>query len=332
MTLAVCICHHTGNLIYKAVDSVLESIGVDYNVYVSTSDKKLADKGIEGCVVMYNTAMPTAKRNEMAAFVQEKYLVFMDDDVEVTQTALKELYETIKKKQVGMVYGKLFNGERRDRLDEAGGFLTQTGFIWSRAEQNIQDNSLLKIEEPIFAGKSALCIINQKTFWKAGGFDNDFGILGEESDLSWRIWLIGNIVLFKPQAIGYHYFNTSLKPANLYYTSERVQYNGCRNYITMLIKNLGKENLWKIVPIHILIWSFVGFAMLITGKLRQGWNIWRGIFYIMRNFGLIMKKRKMVQKQRTLTDEEIFPFIFRRVRFSYYRERLIRYLKIGLHG
>jgi GT2 family glycosyltransferase len=283
-------------------------------------------------VVIYSKSMPTAKRNEVAAFVPEKYLVFMDDDVEVRQDAIKELYETIQKKQVGMVYGKLFNGERRDRLDEAGGYLTQTGFIWSRAEQNIPDNSALKIEEPIFAGKSALCIVRKDTFWKIGGFDNDFGILGEESDLSWRIWLSGNIVLFKPQAIGWHYFNTSLKPAKDYYTSERVQYNGCRNYITMLIKNLGKENLWKIVPIHILIWIFVGFAMLITGKLKQGWNILRGIGYITRNFGLIMRKRRDVQKQRVLPDTEIFPFIFRRVRFGYYKERLLRYLRIGLHG
>jgi GT2 family glycosyltransferase len=330
--VAVILCHHQGELIYKCIASLLDSYEVDYKVYVSTSDYELAKRGIEGCIVSYSHHLPAAKRNEIAAFVDEKYLVFMDDDVVIRPDALKILLETVKKKQVGMVFAKLFNAEFTDRLDEAGGYLTQTGFIWSRAEQNIKDEPRLCIEEPIFAGKSALCIIPSKLFWDVGGFDEDFGILGEESDLAWRVWLSGNIVLFKPQAIAYHYFNTKFKPASQYYTSERVQYNGCRNYITMLIKNLGKENLWRIVPIHIAIWSFAGLAMLVTGKLRQGWNILRGIAYTIRNLWSIILKRDEVQKQRIVADKEIFPFIYRKTRWGYYWQRFTRYLRIGLHG
>lgn len=329
-TLGVVICHHTGDLVNQCVNSVLESVGVDYTVTIVTSDMKLFEKGINGCKMVYNVGMPATKRNEAAAFMNEKYLVFMDDDVIVKPDALRELYDAVRKPHVGMVFGKLFNAEHKNRLDEAGGYLTPTGFIWSRAEQNIKDKFFR--EEAIFAGKSALCIISKRVFWEVGGFDDDFGILGEESDLAWRVWHSARTVLFKPTAIGYHFFNTKYKPVDKYYTSERVQYNGCRNYITMLLKNLGKENLWKIVPIHTAIWISAGLAMLITGKLKQGWNILRGVMYVIKNYKVIMRKRKVVQSQRLAGDKVIFPFIFRKTRWGYYWQRFLRYVRIGIHG
>jgi GT2 family glycosyltransferase len=164
------------------------------------------------------------------------------------------------------------------------------------------------------------------------GFDKDFGILGEETDLSWRVWLYGYKVLFEPMATGYHAFNTKFKPAQDYYTSERVQFNGCRNYITMLIKNLETRNLVRILPIHVLIWTTAGLAMIITGKLKQGVNILRGLIYVCRNIREILTKRERVQQNRHVTDAEIWPSIYRTPPRGYTWRRFCRYLSIGLHG
>lgn len=330
--VSIIVCHHKGEFIHKFVESVKRGVGVNYEIIVVTSDKALAHFGIPDCQVIEGPAMPAAKRNLGTRIAKGKYFAFFDDDVEINPDCLLQLKNSLGP-SIGMVYGKLWNMDRRNRFDEAGGFLTSTGFIWSRAGQNDVDMGQYDTEEYIFSGKSASCMIKRDTFNRAGGFDEDFGILGEESDLAWRVWLIGKCVMWVPSATGLHAFNTSMKPANDYYTSDRVQFNGCRNYITMLIKNLEAKNLWKILPIHITIWIFAGLALVITGKVRQGWNILRGVAYIVSHRKQILKKRKEVQDRRVKSDDELWPILFRSPGRAYYTQRFTRYFRNpALHG
>lgn len=331
--VSIITCHHRGDFIYKFVESVKKSFGVNYEIIIMTSDEKLALNGIPHCWVHYHEGLPAAKRNAGVRMAAAQCIAFFDDDVEIGPDCLYELRKTLLfSNNIGMVYGKLYKADEPTRLDEAGGYLTSSGFIWSRAGQNIIDEGQFSELQSILAGKSASCMTTKRFFNMAGGFDEDFGILGEETDLSWRIWLKGYCVLFCPSAIGIHYFNTKWKPANEYYTSKRVHYNGCRNYITMLIKNLEAKNLWTILPKHILIWFFAGCAMLITGKLHQGWNILMGIGYIIKNLKHIIGKRSQIQSRRSVNDDDIWPEIFRSPPRGYYLGRIRRYISIGLHG
>ncbi len=332
--ISIIACHHKGDFIFEFIDSVrttTEFRGQRAEIIVVTSDEALADKGISDCQVFYNTGLPTEKRNLGVRVSRGKYIGFFDDDVIISPNCLKELKRALAPKDVGMTYGKLWNMEHRDRFDEAGGFITSTGFIWSRAGQNDLDAGQFDKEEPILAGKSASCMIKRDVFNNVGGFDEDFGILGEETDLSWRVWLSGRQVLFVPSATGYHAFNTKFKPATEYYTSKRVHYNGCRNYITMLIKNLGWGHLC-IIPIHIGVWFCAAIAMLITGKASQGLNIFRGLFYVLVNLRKILTKRKSIQERRVHNESDIWPLIHRATPRGYYTQRFCRYISLGLHG
>lgn len=331
--ISVVTCHHTGEFLFGFLDSIFKStfgFNVDFEVIVITSDEELAMKGIKNCLVVHNTGLPAEKRNIGARLAKGKYLAFFDDDVEVSPDCLWQLKQGLRQ-TIGMTYGKLWNMEHQNRFDEAGGFMTWTGFIWSRAGQNDIDSGQFDMEEYILAGKSASCMVKKDVFNKVGGFDESFGILGEETDLSWRIWLSGKCVLFMPLATGYHAFNTKFKPREKHYTSSRVHYNGCRNYLTMLIKNLGKEHLW-IVPIHALIWTFVGFAMIITLKIRQGVNILRGLWYVLSHLKEILKKRGQIQSTRITDEHTLWKVIYSSTPRGYYKTRLLRYLTLGLHG
>lgn len=331
-TISVIVCHHVGELIYDFIQSLLISEDVCYEIIVMTSDEKLAMKGISSCITIHHTGLPAEKRNAGARIARGKYLAFFDDDVTIDPLCMYHLRDGIKD-DVAMTYGKLWNMERRNRFDEAGGFLTSTGFIWSRAGQNDIDEGQYNQDEYIFSGKSASCMIRADVFKKVGGFDEDFGILGEESDLAWRVWLYGYKVLYTPQATGHHAFNCpTIKPVQKHYTSARVNFNGCRNYITMLLKNLEARNAWKIIPLHVMIWTGAGFAMLITGKPREGFNIFKGLLYVMRNWKSIMSKRRKVQDKRVKSDGELKSFIFRRTSGAYYLQRFTRYVSKSIHG
>ena len=335
MEVSVILCHHKGDFIYKAVASIKSSLGVDSSeIIIVTSDDNLALGGIKGCLIVNNYGGPAEKRNVGARLAKGKYLAFLDDDVEVEEYCIAQQIWLLKRNNnYTMTYGKLYNMEHRERFDEAGSYLTRTGFLWSRAGQNEVDTGQYDNYEDILSGKSASCVIESETFNSLGGFDEDFWILGEETDLAWRVWLSGKKVGWVPYSVAYHAFNTRFKPASEFYTSKRVHYNGCRNYITMLIKNLEARNLWKILPVHILIWFTVAIAMLFTGKVRQSVNIILGLGYVLRNLPKILRKRREVQDKRVRSDRDLWPFIFRpSPPRGYYLNRVKRYLKIGLHG
>lgn len=330
-TVSIVVCHHTGELIYPFVESVKKNCNIPYEIIIITSDEKLSLEGISGCITFYCDGLPAEKRNVGVNLAKAEYIAFFDDDVEIEPGCVEYMLRTIiLKPNCGMVYGKLYKHGTK-RFDEAGGFLTWNGFIWSRAEQNIPDEGQYDEEETIFSGKSASCIVRKRLFEDIRGFDESFGILGEESDLAWRIWLAGWKVYWCPQSLAYHKFNTPLKPFKKFYNSERVHFNGCRNYITMLIKNLGRSHLW-IVPIHMMIWFTVGLAMVITGKFQVGWNILRGIAYVIMNLSTILRKRFWIQTHRRVSEKELWPAIYRVPSGAYYWTRFKQYLRSGIHG
>ena len=331
--ISILVCHHYGELLFDFLTSIRKSAGVTYEIILVTSDKSLGgDPRVHECIMIHSTEMPARKRNLGAYVANGKYLAIFDDDTEIESDCLYRFKKLLDQKpKCGMVYGKLYKADEQTRFDEAGGFLTWTGFIWSRAEQNIVDKKQYDYIERIFAGKSASCMVRKDVFDEVGGFDESFGILGEETDLSWRIWLKGHQVFWHPWAVGIHKFNTIYKPVNKYYTSERVQFNGTRNYLTMLIKNLGASHLW-IVPLHATIWLGVGLVMLVTGKFRQGVNILRGLGYVVSHLREILIKRHIIQSTRRVSEKELWTTIHRVPSGSYYWTRISRYLRIGLHG
>ena len=330
------ICHHRGTLLYRALETLLESKGIDLEIIVATS-LDLKDRIIQEFHVKHPEIKfmkidggPARKRNYAAQFAHGEYIAFFDDDVEVEPDCVFEMLKVLNDKSCSMVFGKLRNMEFRERFDEAGSFLTYTGFLWARAESGIDDEGQFDEEEPILAGKSASCMIRRLKFNEINGFDISFEILGEETDLAWRVWLSGGEVYWAPKSVAYHAFNTKFKPKD-FYTNERIYFNGCRNYLTMLLKNLGNWNLW-IVPFHTLAWCVAAFGMILTGKPKSSWNILRGLAYVYSHLDKIWKLRLQIQQNRVISEYQLFQIVLRQPSVSFYILRMLRYWQTGLHG
>lgn len=331
--ISVIICHHKGRLIDKAIDSILASRNVEVEVIIATSDESWLKenqprKRVTG---FYCEGGPAHKRNVAFRFAQYPLIAFFDDDIETTLYALDEMAKSLDDKSLGMVFGKLLNMEFRDRFDEAGSFLTSSGFLWARAESGIQDNGQYDSVVPILSGKSASCMVRRSVFVEVGMFDASYEILGEETDLAWRVWLSGYKVLFVPSSTTFHAFNTKFKPAD-FYVPRRVYFNGCRNYISMLLTNLETKNLLFPIFIQISVWIMAGIGMFLTGKKEASFNIFYGLGYVFRNLRSILKKRHKVQSSRKISDKELFKMVLRNPPISYYTKRFCHYIKTGRHG
>ena len=319
------ICHHTGVFIHKCVESIRKSIGVQYEIIVITSNVHLK---VDNAKVYYFNEGPAGKRNLGACYARGDYLAFFDDDTIIMPYCLQEMQRLV---ECGMVYSKLLT-MGTNRFDDAGSHLGGWGFLIERSK-NVEDTGQFNYYQSILAGKSASCMIKRNIFERIGGFDTSFFMFGEETDLSWRVWLAGFKVFFMPYAVTYHAFNTPLKDVKQFYSQKTIHYHGCKNYITMLIKNLEWKNLIWILPKHLLVWVLVGFIFILKLEFQKAGYTFRGIGYNFWHFRAILRKKCYLNAHiRIKKDKEIAQYIFLATPFSYYINRFITYIAKGRSG
>lgn len=326
--ISVIICHYIGDFIYDCVKSIKQSKKVDYEIIIVSDNPSLE---VAGCQIIHSEEGPAFKRNLGAYYAKGEYLAFFDDDTHIMPYCLYEMKDILSAYDyIGMVYSKILT-MGTNRFDDAGSYVGSWGFLIERSN-NVEDKGQFDEMDFILAGKSASCMIKKNIFMAIGGFDSSFFMFGEETDLSWRVWLRGDCVTFVPLAITYHAFNTPLKTIS-HYKEKVIYFDGCKNYITMLIKNLEWHNLIRILPKHLLIWLFVAFIFVLKGEFRKVKYTFGGIFYNLWHLGAICRKKARINATiRQKKDKDILPYIYKATPFSYYINRFITYVKMGRSG
>lgn len=270
---------------------------------------------------------PAVGRNRGAKVSNGKYLIFLDNDTRVTEDCIFELVKVLENDDsIGFAQAKLLRMNTENLYDCAGDYLGPLGFLIERS-RGARDTGQFDFITDILSAKSAASIIRKELFNKIGGFDENFYMYLEETDLSWRVWLVGFRVVFIPAAVVYHAFNTSQKDFKRYYPKHIVRYYGCRNYISTLIKNLELINLIKILPFHIACWLLLSFFFILKGSLIDGFYIFMGIGWNILNAGILLKKRHRINcNLRTVSDHYILDRIMESRKASYYIGKALAYL------
>jgi len=201
-----------------------------------------------------------------------KYILFLDVDSKVRVDTISRLVGRLESLQdVGAVQA---------RLDTYGHFLSWWGLPY---EVNEPSN-------PIFAGRTAGLMIRREVFEKIGGFDEDYHIYGEDTDLCWRVWLSGSKIELVEEAVVDHVGKSSLSKK----TKARVVGLGAKNSLTNIIKNADRDMLWWMLPLHFLAWSMMVLRLLIVGRVREAGAVVWGWWWNMVNLGKTVFKRKKV--------------------------------------
>ena len=315
-TVSVVIAHHTGTLINRCLKS-LEGLNVEKIVVTSDLKWKTKDNTVQVLYTKQNE--PTWKRNMGTLYAHGKYICFMDDDIEVAEHCIRRMSDLLyANDKIGMVYATLYKMDNYEVIDTSGSFLSWSGFLYETYVKRTK-----QLYTPILSGKSACCMIKKDVFYASGAFDNDYVIYGEETDLSWRVWQLGYKVVIRNEAIAYHAFETPLKPRS-YYNQKYIHYNGCKNYITTLIKNLPLSRMY-IAVINFGIWFLMGCCLWVKNRQGGKW-IFQGLWYNVKNFRYIWSKR--MKKP----DHSYWKLVRKNPPISYFFNRFWGYLNHKLHG
>ena len=283
-------------------------------------------------VRLNNNYGPSYARNRGVSESKGDYLAFLDNDTVPDPDWLTPIVNIFREDTtVGACQCKLLLLREPEKFDYAGDFLSQIGFLVQKVEGGEKDRGQADGNFEILSAKSAGMAIRKDVFEQIGGFDKDYFIYLEETDLGWRTWLAGYRIIFVPDSVVYHEFGTTniIDPGSQNY---RVKFHGTKNYIMTLIKNLGKINLFKILPKHILLWFGIVAVLFLKGKFRDSYLVLKGIVWNFYNIFRIGNKRSEIQKGRKISDKDLFPKIMVKKKLSYFINKFRDTDEIGNAG
>jgi len=253
--------------------------------------------------------------------VRGTYLSFLDNDTKVDRFWLSKSITFMENNgNIGACQCQLLLMDDHKKIDYVGDYLTRTGFLMQPFKMGDRAKSIPDETKEIFAAKSAGMIVKRKAFETAGGFDSDYFIYVEETDLCWRIWLTGYEIVYFPKSVVYHKFGTSYRlfPE---FQSFLARFHGSKNYISTLIKNLSAQELLLILPLHLILWMIVAFQQILTLKIKSGMYILKGIFWVPFNLPSLLAKRKVIQSKRVIDDKELFEHILQPINIKYFFDK-----------
>lgn len=251
-----------------------------------------------------------ASRNKACEIAKGDIIVFLDNDTQVQKNWLSELILVLtSSKDIAGCQALLLDYKKREFIQNAGGKLwAATGWLLPQLQWTKYKNQVLKNTEIIAI--SAALAMKKSAFQTIGGFDEEEGVVTEDLDLSWKIWLLGFRVMLAPKAHVYHWTKSLHMRQNMFHTQETIYFHLMKNSIISILKNYELGNAVYYYFYTLAISFCRGMVVLLRrGELSPLIGSLRGVIWANLNIATIIKKRNAIQRIRRSTDRELFKSI-----------------------
>lgn len=149
--------------------------------------------------------------NIAAEMAQGEYLLFLNNDVEISGDTVLLLMQTIKKDQGPSLVGGMLLYPNSKLVQHAGVSHMLWGIGSNYGCGAKSDEKALNFKREIYGVIGAMMLIKKKWFRKVGGFDENYNWGYEDIDLCQRIRAIGGRIFYEPKASAIHHESTTLK-------------------------------------------------------------------------------------------------------------------------
>ncbi|MFZ3356878.1 MAG: glycosyltransferase family 2 protein [Thermoplasmata archaeon] len=244
--------------------------------------------------------------NQGLRLSKAKYVVLLNNDLTVDPNWLTPLREAADRDPTAaLIQPKVLSSldpHQFDYAGAAGGFIDGYGYPCARGRvfDSIEEDHG-QYDDPceLFWASGAALMIDREAALRIGGFDEDFFIFHEESDLAWRLHMQGRRVRFCPESRVYHFGSGSFKASQ---SATRLQfYMMHRNDLLMVIKNWGTRELRFRLPVRVLL-EVVSWPFLVARGTHEFSEAVKGFAWVVGNPRKVAAMRRKAQSERTHPD------------------------------
>jgi GT2 family glycosyltransferase len=233
--------------------------------------------------------------NSGAQLADGRYLVFLNPDTLVEPGWLQALLGALENDpSAGLATSQIVLMQDPQQINTCGNEVHLSGLTLCRAAGSRRDTAGQPSEVGAVSG--AAFAIRRDLFERLGGFDPDFFLYMEDTDLSWRARLAGYRCLYVPASVVRHDYRLTFGPHKTFYQE--------RNRYLMLLKNLHWGTLLLLAP-SLLLAELVTWGYLLTRQRDQWADKLRAYAWIARHWRAVMAKRHATQALRANRDGQL---------------------------
>lgn len=252
--------------------------------------------------------------NEAIPHTSGKYIVLLNNDVEVTPGWLDPLVQVMESEaRIGAVQPKLLQYTARDTFEYAGGaggHMDKYGYPFTRGRLFFSmeaDTQQYDDTCDIFWATGAAVMFRKSALDEVGLLDESFFMHMEEIDLCWRLKRAGYRIKVAPASTVYHIGGASLPQGN-----SRKTYLNFRNNLVMLYKNLPPAIWRKRFAVRVMLDGLAMARALVTGQFGEFGAIFRAYLHAHT------MSRKQVTERPTSIDTRALPSYNRSIVLDYF--------------
>lgn len=255
----------------------------------------------------------TGGNNRGAKIASGDLLVFLNNDTLVDKNWLYELVKTIYiDSKIGVCGSKIIS-MRDQNIVQYNGFLLHFLGGVIPADFYRYENEFGQKFNIVGSVQGSSFIIKKSVFKDLHGFEDDYFLYGDETDICHRAWISGYYVAYAPNSIIYHYGGGTVGTLNnrqagflnkRLISSSRIYY-GNKNAITNIIKNLELRNMLSGI-FFTNIYLFMQFFILLKDKdFKNIKLLLHSYLWPIKNMKCVWRKRVIVQANRKVSDKEL---------------------------
>ncbi len=250
-----------------------------------------------------------------------EYVVLFNNDVKVSPDWLSHLVKSMEEdKGVAACQPKILSIADESMFDysgAAGGLMDKYAYPFARGRiiATIErDEGQYDQPEELFWASGTACILRKSSLDEVGILDELFFAHMEEIDMNWRLHLKGYKIKFVPESVIYHQSGATLSAEKF-----KKKYLNHRNSMIMMIKNYSTGNLIKLLPARIFIELLALGYSLMSADFNRFIGIIAALLWLLTHPAYLFRERKVVQKLREVSDEEITKGLYgSSIALSYY--------------
>lgn len=236
--------------------------------------------------------------------VEAQYYVLLNSDVEVTENWLEPIIALLdSNKNIAACQPKILDYHHKAKFEYAGasgGFIDKYGYPFCRGRffnELEEDKGQYNTSVEVFWATGACMFVRAETFWKVGGFDDDYFAHMEEIDLCWRMKNIGYQIYVEPKSHVYHVGGGTLNKL-----SPRKTFLNFRNNLITVTKNASSRLLFFKIFYRMILDGIAAFKFLFEGSGSHFIAVIKAHFSFYRHLPSTLRKRKAMRRMPEFND------------------------------